>query len=684
MKKITIQSVLTGMFLLSCTFASHAQVSGMPFAAALDSFSVISGTVLDAPGVDDAQYGNLNIGFNFIYGGQQHSKFTVSTNGYIELDTLTQVMFFNPLNGARNNIISPYGADLKNTLPNASIQYTTIGMAPNRITIIQWLHYSYFGGMNGDLNFQIRLYESSNCISFVYGANTLTTTPLHTQIGLRGDTITDFIALGDTSCNWASAYPYPSINTNFPVSLSCSMPSGFAFEFGACIHGGSPNFGYITGKVFNDQNGNAIADAGEPGIQGNIISVMPGNYYVSSDAGGNYAFFFFDSTITYTITASPKTWWNFTSPSSTTILPMSQPCNGNNFGLQIIPNIHEVQISTINWNAKPGQPEPMPITYFNNGTSVESDSITFIMDSLYSFISSTPAPFSVTGQTITWLYSNLQPGQSGHISLNLLPSANAVLGNFLNSTLTIYPIHNDTIPGNNVFQVQQLLSNSWDPNDKIVEPEGMIPAGSTLNYTIRFQNTGNAFADNVSIIDNIDAGLDPMTFKLTGYSHPLNYTINGNGTATFTFFNIQLPDSGSDFAGSNGYVKFSIRARNNLAPLTVINNTAEIYFDFNPAVITNTVSDTIQSISTGIEKPETTGHMIASPNPAGSQVAFVFSDNQMVDGTLTIFSIDGKIAFQKEHIRSGEPVELSVMAKGIYFCSVRTISGVHVVKLMKE
>lgn len=58
----------------------------------------------------------------------------------------------------------------------------------------------------------------------------------------------------------------------------------------------------------------------------------------------------------------------------------------------------------------------MPIWYENNGTAIESDTITFVMDSMYSYISATPAPDAINGQTLQWYYSNLAPGQRGHLT----------------------------------------------------------------------------------------------------------------------------------------------------------------------------------------------------------------------------------------------------------------------------
>jgi len=680
MKKCISLLVLVFMLVLKCDV--NAQVSAIPYTAALDSFTVISGTVLDQPGADDQFYTNIPIGFNFDFAGNPKSSMIVSCNGYIQFDTLGTMMFTNILSGSYNNRVAAFGADLKHWNANASLQYATIGTAPNRTCIIQWLHYSYFGSNGSDVSFQIRLHETSNCISFVYGNNSYSSNPMQTQIGLRGTSNTDFIVLGDSTCNWANAYPYPSITTQFPVSSSCSMPSGFAFYFGPCGFGGHVSLGFITGNVFSDLNGNGIKEAGEPPIQQHIMNSTPGNYYAATDGNGDYTFFFVDSTLTYTVNANSITYWAPTTPQSTSVNPQTQACSPIDFGFQMIPGIHEVGIHCPAWPVRPALPVNLPITYYNNGTSVESDTIIFEMDSLYTFISSTPAPLSVNGQTITWLYSNLAPGQSATIQLQLLPDSNAVMGNYMNSTLSIGPV-NDTVPANNIVALRQLITNSWDPNDKLVYPAGVITAGTELNYTIRFQNTGNAPAFNVVVKDTLESTLDIASMRITGYSHPMNFSMDGNGIATFTFFNIMLPDSGSDNAGSNGNVSFRIKTKDNLAPGTLINNRAGIIFDNNPPIITNFATDSIDIIlATGNSTPTYT--MTAYPNPGSGSVIFRFSEDMNESGALNIYAINGQLVFTKNAIRNSDVINLSELSPGIYTAVITTEDGKRFVRLIRQ
>ncbi len=665
-------------------YNAKAQVAAMPFSPNLDTFSAITGTVIDTPNADDVNYQNIPVGFDFNYAGNSFDSMVVSTNGYISFNNVNLNSFiYAALSSNNNNIIAPFSTDLMHHLSNASLSYATIGNAPNRSCVIQWYHYSYFPNQ-GDVSFQIWLNETTNCIKFVYDANTYNS-PHNVQIGLKGSTNLDFIALGDTACSWANAYPFSAINTIFPVSTSCNMPSGFSFNFGICNNENPLTIGYLTGKVFNDLNGNGTLDLNEPGIANHVVNILPGNYYVSSNANGDYAFFFTDSTQTFNITGAGINYWAQTnSPAVISCNPSSQSCSSLNLGYQAIPGIHEVVINCPSWTVRPGILEPYFINYQNNGTAIESDTITFVMDTLLSFVNSNPTPISVNGQTIQWVYSNLNPAQTACINLNLMPSLNAVMGDIVHSTLSIAPL-NDTIPSNNIVYLNQLVTNSFDPNDKLAEPSGMIEAGTKINYTIHFQNTGNAEAYNVSITDTLDQNLDLLSFHLLGASHPCNFTMEGQGTATFTFYNIMLPDSGTDLIGSNGYVSYSVKTKNNLSPLTVINNKAAIYFDFNAPIITNTTADTIQMpVITG-EKYHINAYFInAKPNPTNDNVVFAFSSDVNETAHLTIATLDGKMVFSKSNVSSKDIINLSELCAGVYFCNIASKNYSGNIKIIKN
>lgn len=148
---------------------------------------------------DDNLSNTLNIGFNFLYDGGNHTQFRVSTNGFITFNTATPATGdYLPACGNVNaysydnadfslpgstagrdgtlqaiapfyNSIGPDGYSL-----NSSIHYQITGVAPNRILTVQWRGMSE--GVNSSCspcdysnrNFQVKLYETSNNIEFVY------------------------------------------------------------------------------------------------------------------------------------------------------------------------------------------------------------------------------------------------------------------------------------------------------------------------------------------------------------------------------------------------------------------------------------------------------------------------------------------------------------------------------------
>lgn len=141
---------------------------------------------------------------------------------------------------------------------------------------------------------------------------------------------------------------------------------------------------------------------------------------------------------------------------------------------------------------------------------------------------------------------------------------------------------------------------SYNPNDKSAIPSGwgdehFIPSGQSLDYKIRFQNTGTDTAFTVVIRDTIVGELDMATFNAGMSSHDYTVSIEEENILIFTFDNILLPDSTTNLIESNGYVDFSINQISDNIPGTKIENTAAIFFDFNEAIITNTVFQTIET-----------------------------------------------------------------------------------------
>lgn len=190
---------------------------------------------------------------------------------------------------------------------------------------------------------------------------------------------------------------------------------------------------------------------------------------------------------------------------------------------------------------------------------------------------------------------------------------------------------------------------SYDPNDKEAQPQGyeaqhLIEPNTDLTYRIRFQNTGTDTAFNIIVRDTLAPWLDPVSILPEVASHPYTWDIVDGHVLKFTFRNILLPDSNVNESASHGFVQFRVSQRKDLPLGTVIPNTAAIYFDFNPPVITNQTFHTIghDFVLVSIDDPEDGGpRLCVSPNPFRTATTFEFS--REVKGMLLLYNAQGQV-----------------------------------------
>jgi uncharacterized repeat protein (TIGR01451 family) len=675
------------IFLLMSIY-SQAQVSSINFLQSMDTFQLISGTQVDMPNEDDIFHPNIPIGFAFTYNGNATNKIGICTNGFIVMDSLMHSGLW-LFNTQSTNQVNVFMSDLRNTNAGGSIEYVTVGTAPNRVCIIQWKDYGIFGIPYCHLNFQIRLHEGSNCIQFYYGTNALAgNTGQLFHVGLTGNSTLDY-NLRTTPSNWLNSSPslaFPG-NGMFLNPLS-TLPSGLVFSFGSCPASGIP-FSYITGNVFNDINNNGSRDVNETPLANILVHDNTQNFYTTTDTSGNYALFFLDSNSTYSLQAIPQLYWTISStPAMHNVTPISQPTQNRDFGLHPTPNVHDVSIastaSSVPW---PTANVTIFSTYHNMGTVVEpGDSIYFVKDSHYSFTSSNPTPAYVSGDSIVWTYTNLLINEYRNISMQLQADSTIQAGDTLHSFWTIKPLSGDTNILNNHVALHQPCVSSFDPNSKSVYPDGDIENGQELTYTIHFQNTGTAPALNVFLHDTLDANLDVNSFQLKSFSHPVSHSVTGSGILEFTFANIYLPDSTSDEPMSHGHVTFSIKPKPGLMVNTQLHNTASIVFDFNSPIVTNTTLNTITEASpngtTSIQKSQWLANVY--PNPTSSTI-YVHALSEMKDANITLYDFTGKVVMQKQFKKlNTSSLDLTSIQSGVYLLEIECKGQSQFTKLVKK
>lgn len=236
------------------------------------------------------------------------------------------------------------------------------------------------------------------------------------------------------------------------------------------------------------------------------------------------------------------------------------------------------------------------------------------------------------------------------------------------------------------------LTAAYDPNDKRVVPAGygpehfVHPNDSLLEYTIRFQNTGSDTAFNVEVVDTLPtAFLNPVSFLSGVSSHPYTVRMHGNGIVTWRFENILLPDSTTNEAGSHGFVKFKIRTMPNLPNGTVINNRANIYFDFNAAIVTETCFITIsdQAIIASNAEVAMESRFEAYPNPSTGLFNLAYQFEVGVQPTLQLRDMLGRMVktAQLPSNKGTYTLDASGLGAGVYFCTL--LNGTEVLATQK-
>lgn len=458
-----------------------------------------------------------------------------------------------------------------------------------------------------------------------------------------------------------------TINPNYLASMGYTVALNSVMDFAQdCQSGSGPTtinfpvqcanfnpFPYLcySGYIFCDANGNGIQNVNEAPLMGAPITfsntTLGGNTItVYSDSSGFFSFCGSIYGITSVAIASVSTSWlndnGYTLPGSNIFSVMgssnsiTQPvaipvyCSGN------VTSCSDLWTTVTPWIGYfQGQNATIRLNWGNYGPAATPYTLTLTWPanvSLNTWSIQNPN-YVINGNSITWTVNSTQTSFSttDHISFTL-PSGliNGEQHMFTSSISSTSGT--DCYEGNNAGGLLQILGNAYDPNDKNVFKksfyefvgngfqESTIAYGfdDELEYTIRFQNTGTAPAQNVYIIDTLDTELDWSTFQLLNTTHDMNVVNLGNGILRFEFNNIWLPDSSVSQELSQGHLVFRIRETPGNDIYSEITNTAYIYFDWNPAIITNTtynMNDWIEFVG-----EENAFRVEAFPNPMQNEL----------------------------------------------------------------
>jgi uncharacterized repeat protein (TIGR01451 family) len=269
--------------------------------------------------------------------------------------------------------------------------------------------------------------------------------------------------------------------------------------------------------------------------------------------------------------------------------------------------------------------------------------------------------------TVTILEAYLSDCQTYYFPCTF--AGNTPAGTVLNFSLVVSAQGELDMQFNTTAFVATVL-NSYDPNDKQCQlPMYIQPdVQENMQFTVRFQNDGNFPALNVVVRDTLSTNLDLSTFRFIGSKHPVTYSVDPiSREAVFRFSGIQLLPSASNLEESQGYFTYEIKELPNLILNSEIKNTAYIYFDFNPAIITNTTLNINGYVGLNDILPN---KLDVYPNPTNG----ILQINGIENGQLRILSLTGQSVYDKFY-NKGDNIDLTSVKSGLYFLQMNTSQG---------
>ncbi len=442
----------------------------------------------------------------------------------------------------------------------------------------------------------------------------------------------------------------------------------------------------IEGTITYDSNGDSVCDSslqlsGIP-VQAYANNVLLTTAYTNS-IGKFYMYGLPAGTTTVSLQAVPPAGFPAVAPVTVTIDPagptlqpvticLPQPQIVNDLATELIP----VSI------ARPGFEAHYKLLVRNNGNqAVSGASVTLSYNSSrMMFGGASISPATAPGP-LSFPLPTLSPYSTTEIDVhfNIMQPPVNIGGEVLTFNATIVQPQPDGNPANDSYTMNQTTVNSYDPNDITVHQGATIlpsQTGDYLTYTIRFQNTGTADALNIRLENTLEPTLDWSTFRPVTASHSFATTRNGD-LVTFKFNDIHLPASSVNEPASHGFVTYMIKPAASVGIGSVINNQANIYFDFNAPIVTNTATTTVQeAMGTGEFDG---GSVKVYPNPVTDRLAIQTAGETVLQAA--VYDLNGRLCINSANVNI---VDTSALVPGMYLAKITTEKGTSTFRVVKK
>ncbi len=174
MKKLYVFVTLSMFF--NCI---HAQYLKYGFSTSQEVYTMLTGAIPVSTSISAADFLGHNktsvpipIGFTFNFDGVNYNEVVASSNGFLSFNILATSTPINSLSGTlstRRPLLAPLWDDLNGATATSAARYITTGSPGARVFTMEWLNWQWSTTNSGPaISFQVKLYEGSNQISFLY------------------------------------------------------------------------------------------------------------------------------------------------------------------------------------------------------------------------------------------------------------------------------------------------------------------------------------------------------------------------------------------------------------------------------------------------------------------------------------------------------------------------------------
>jgi hypothetical protein len=352
----------------------------------------------------------------------------------------------------------------------------------------------------------------------------------------------------------------------------------------------------VHGQLYLDENENGVYDAGE----------LP--FPIRPEVLNDYCNYFIDEYQKYELLLEPavadfqNTALNYTFSSGTNFIssPELNINQATEFDIGFIAGKtnEELTIDIYNELSLCNQEGVFTVELFNLGTvSTEGEVVISNINNLT--ILSCDCDYEEVGDDIAVQISSLGPLSKKILIFNVLYADENSVGEPVTATAS----YTSSIDPNVIAftNFEDILFCSYDPNDIAATPARaphfIVENDERLIVKIRFENMGNYFANSVALNQLVDENLNQASIKVLKSSHDYKFMTsrdNLDSSINFLFDNINLPGTNSPVqAEREGFIIYSIDIKPERSLGTIIENKAEIIFDINQPIITNTFTNVI-------------------------------------------------------------------------------------------